>query len=90
MNRLPRARVSGCRPFAAAAAANISIFAYTMAKIMPVNRQLLPKGEVEKRGDATARELLQAWGRMHGVRTLMGGVSLAATLCGLHMLLTKK
>lgn len=77
-------------PYAIAGAAQAVVVAYTLAKIMPVNHQLLPVGQVEKRGEATIRGLLKQWGHMHGRRTVLGGVAFGATLYGLHALLMRK
>jgi hypothetical protein len=39
---------------------------------------------------ADAAAVGMQWGKMHGVRTLLGGVALGATLYGTHALLTSK
>jgi Anthrone oxygenase len=48
---------------------------YTLLIIMPVNRQL-EETQPERADDAT-RDLIQRWGRLHAVRSMLG---LAATL----------
>ena len=53
---------------------------FTFVTIMPTNRALLSGGPL---GDDDARRLLQRWGRLHAVRTLLGVVAVAAFLLAL-------
>jgi hypothetical protein len=46
---------------------------YTMFVIMPVNKRLMETPEDAANEDT--RALLQRWGRLHGVRSLLGAVS---------------
>ncbi|GAB4818409.1 hypothetical protein N2152v2_005455 [Parachlorella kessleri] len=76
--------------FGTAAACDVAIWAYTMLSIMPLNHVLLPKGEVEAtKDDSQIRAMLKEWGRMHAVRTVMGGVALGGCVYGLHLMLKK-
>jgi uncharacterized membrane protein len=51
---------------------------FTLAAIMPVNAALTALAGGSGDADGSARALLQRWGRLHGVRTLLG--ALASTL----------
>jgi Domain of unknown function (DUF1772) len=53
---------------------------FTLLVIMPTNRALLGAAPL---GDGDARRLLQRWGRLHLVRTLLGGVGVLAFLLAL-------
>jgi hypothetical protein len=53
---------------------------FTLLAIMPTNRALLGGGPL---GDDDARRLLQRWGRLHAVRTILGAAGVAAFLLGL-------
>ncbi|KAI7837588.1 hypothetical protein COHA_008601 [Chlorella ohadii] len=75
--------------FGATAAANVFIFGFTMSKIMPVNRRLLPEGDAGKLNDEGLRGLLKQWGELHGVRTIAGAAALGAALFGVHCCLAK-
>ena len=68
----------------------VAVWAYTMLAIMPLNRVLLPKGEVEaSKDDGQIRAMLVEWGRMHTVRTVLGGVALGGCMYGLHLMLKR-
>ena len=45
------------------------VIPYTLAFMLPVNRVLLAAGFTS---DAAAKQLLNKWGRLHGVRTILG------------------
>lgn len=79
---------SPCPPFSTL---QVTIWAFTMTHIMPVNRVLLPKGEVEKaQSEGAVRELLKKWGHLHAVRVALGGVALGSCLYGLGLMLKKE
>ena len=68
-----------------------AIFSFTLVKIMPLNRALLPKGGVEKSKEGPeVRDMLLQWGRLHAVRTALGAVAVGASLYGLRALLASK
>lgn len=77
-------------PFAVAGACQATILAYTLSSLMPINRQLLPVGQVEAKGEEATRDMLVQWGRKHAMRTLLGGMAFGASILGVHMLLTRK
>jgi hypothetical protein len=58
-----------------------SVVPYTLAAILPTNKQLLDTSL--DRSSARARALLVRWGRLHAVRTV---VSLAALILFLQLL----
>jgi hypothetical protein len=49
---------------------------FTLAAIMPVNKELL--GTEPSAAGGRTRELLERWGRLHAVRTTLGALSLGA------------
>jgi Domain of unknown function (DUF1772) len=53
---------------------------FTLLVIMPTNRALLGGAPL---GDGDARRLLQRWGRLHAVRTMLGGIGVLAFLLAL-------
>ena len=53
---------------------------FTLLVIMPTNRTLLGDQPL---GDADTRRLLQRWGRLHAVRTLLGAAAVGAFLVAL-------
>jgi Anthrone oxygenase len=53
----------------------------TLIVIMPTNRRLLAP---EPLGDSDALRLLRRWGRLHVLRTILGGVGLLAFLSSLQ------
>jgi hypothetical protein len=52
----------------------------TLVVIMPTNRRLLGPEPLD---EAEALRLLHRWGRLHAIRTALGGVGLLAFLCSL-------
>lgn len=57
-----------------------AVVPFTLLVIMPTNRALLGGAPL---GDGDARRLLQRWGRLHAVRTVLGGVGVLAFLVAL-------
>lgn len=51
---------------------------YTLLIIMPTNKQL--ESTADETADETTRGLIEQWGRLHAVRTLLGLLSVAAYL----------
>lgn len=62
----------------AGALALIANWPFTLVAIMPTNR-LLNATPVERAGPQT-RELVERWGRLHGVRSLLGALSVGLYL----------
>jgi hypothetical protein len=58
-----------------------SVVPFTLVVILPTNNKLLEPGR--DLGSEETRRLLETWGRLHAVRSLL---SLAATLVYLHAL----
>ena len=52
---------------------------FTLLAIVPLNRRLQVLD-----GGAGARTLLEKWGRLHAVRTVLGASAALAMLCALH------
>jgi hypothetical protein len=59
----------------------VSVIPFTLVAVMPTNSKLLEPGR-DKRSEET-RRLLEAWGRLHAVRSVLG---FAASLVYLHAL----
>ena len=57
-----------------------AVVPFTLLVIMPTNRALLGGAPL---GDGDARRLLQRWGRLHAVRTALGGVGVLTFLLAL-------
>ena len=55
---------------------------YTLIGIMPTNSRL--KAIAETDAGPTSRALLESWGRLHGVRTVLGFAATLAYLWALH------
>jgi hypothetical protein len=53
---------------------------FTLVVIKPINNTLLSGAPLT---DEDTRQLLQRWGRLHAVRTLLGGVAVMAFLLAL-------
>jgi len=53
----------------------------TLIVIMPTNRQLLATGR--DLGSAETRQLLERWGRLHGVRSIASAIAAVLMLWGL-------
>lgn len=53
---------------------------YTLLGIMPTNRKLKAMSE----GGASARSMLERWGHLHAVRTVLGTAATVAYLWALH------
>lgn len=53
---------------------------FTLVAIMPVNDALTALAIESGDADGSARVLLQRWGRLHGVRTLLGALASALML----------
>ncbi len=53
---------------------------FTLVAIMPVNDALKALAGESGDADGSARALLQRWGRLHGVRTLLGALASALML----------
>jgi hypothetical protein len=51
-----------------------SVIPFTFLIIMPVNKQLLDP--TLDKGSAKAQELLSRWGKLHAVRSTLGGIAL--------------
>ena len=58
-----------------------AVIAFTLVVILPTNKRLLDRALDS--GSAEAATLLARWGRLHAVRTLLGGGALL--LLGLHL-----
>ena len=58
-----------------------AVIAFTLVVILPTNKRLLDPALDS--GSAEAATLLARWGRLHGVRTVLGGAALL--LIGLHL-----
>ncbi len=59
----------------------VSVIPFTLVAIMPTNNKLLEPGR--DNSSQETRRLLEAWGRLHAVRSVL---SLVATLVCLHAL----
>jgi Anthrone oxygenase len=57
-----------------------AVVPFTLVVIKPTNRTLLGGAPL---GDGDARRLLERWGRLHAVRTILGGVGVLAFLLAL-------
>ena len=55
---------------------------YTMLGIMPTNHKL--KAIAENDAGPASRKMLETWGRLHSVRTMLGIAATAAYLWALH------
>jgi len=55
-----------------------SVIPFTLAVILPVNKQLL--APTLDKGSARARELLCQWGKLHAVRSALSGIALVIFL----------
>jgi hypothetical protein len=54
----------------------------TFVVIMPTNQRLLaPERDL---GSEETRQLLERWGKLHGVRTVLSGIAAVLNLWGLH------
>lgn len=59
-----------------------SVVPFTFIVIMPTNRRLLaPELDLSA---ADTRQLLNRWGRLHGVRSVLGGIAASLMFWGLH------
>jgi Domain of unknown function (DUF1772) len=74
------ALTTGRSVWLAGAVAVGAVVPFTLLVIMPTNRALLGGAPL---GDGDARRLLQRWGRLHAVRTVLGGVGVLAFLFAL-------
>ena len=54
----------------------------TFIVIMPTNQQLLAAGR--DLGSEQTRQLLERWGKLHGVRSILSGIATVLMLWGLH------
>ena len=59
----------------------VSVIPFTLIAILPTNKRLLEPGRDNSSGET--RQLLEVWGRLHAVRSLL---SVAATLTYLYAL----
>ena len=71
---------TGRWPWLAGALAIGAAVPFTLVVIKPINRTLLSGGPL---GDEDTRRLLQRWGRLHAVRTVLGFAGLLAFLYAL-------
>jgi hypothetical protein len=55
---------------------------FTLLAVMPTTRRLLASGLIDDR-DALA--LLRRWGRLHWIRSALGGVGLVVLLLAAHL-----
>ncbi len=55
---------------------------YTLVCIMPTNHKL--KAIAESDAGPDSRIMLETWGRLHSVRTMLGAAATAAYLWALH------
>ena len=55
---------------------------YTLLGIMPTNHKI--KAIAESDAGPASRAMLETWGRLHAVRTALGGAATAAYLWALH------
>jgi hypothetical protein len=58
-----------------------SVIPFTLVVILPTNNRLLEPGR--DLGSAETRQLLEAWGRLHAVRSLLSVVATIVFLCAL-------
>jgi hypothetical protein len=59
-----------------------SVVPFTFMAIMPTNRRLLaPELDLSA---VDTRQLLDRWGRLHGVRSVLSGIATSLMLWGLH------
>jgi uncharacterized membrane protein len=65
----------------------VSNWPYTLLGIMPINRRLI--ATAPDSADATTRSLLERWGRLHAVRSVLGAIAtvlfLAAARNGIRL-----
>lgn len=59
-----------------------AVVPFTFVVIMPTNKQLLAPGR--DLGSPETRQLLERWGRLHGVRSLLSAVAAVLMLWGLQ------
>ena len=72
------------RRFALAGAALLGlVFVYTLAAIMPANRQLMDAAADARRGPQRSRALLDRWEALHAVRTVLAIIACGCYLCGM-------
>ena len=64
------------------AALSLANWPYTMLVIMPTNRALM--GADSETADASVREKVRKWGRLHGVRSGLGLAAAAVFLWAMH------
>ena len=60
----------------------LATWPYTMLGIMPTNHKL--KAIAENDAGPASRAMLETWGRLHSVRTMLGAAATAAYLWALH------
>lgn len=63
----------------------LSLWPYTMVVIMPINNQLMAGEEPKKKNDSWINEMMDKWGRVHFVRTIVGGVAFALNIKAILM-----
>ncbi len=64
------------------AALMLANWPFTLIAIMPVNRRL--KAVAPEQASAETRRLIEKWGRLHAVRSMLGFLSIVAYLWALH------
>lgn len=61
------------------------LWPYTMVVIMPINNQLMAGEEPKKKNDSWINDMMNKWGRVHLVRTVVGGVAFALNIKAIMM-----
>jgi hypothetical protein len=64
------------------AALSLANWPYTMLGIMPTNRALM--GTDSETADASVRQMVEKWGRLHAVRSALGLAAAAVFLWAMH------
>jgi hypothetical protein len=64
------------------AALSLANWPYTMLGIMPTNRALM--GTDSETADASVRQMVEKWGRLHAVRSALGLAAVAVFLWAMH------
>ena len=62
----------------------LALFPWTKFKIMPINNALMDESALKKNDD-WINEMIDNWGRVHFVRTVLGGIAFALNIRAILM-----
>ena len=62
----------------------LALFPWTKFKIMPINNALMDESALKK-NDEWINEMIDNWGRVHFVRTVLGGIAFALNIRAILM-----